>query len=168
MDGLTAENDEVALAIYQDHLNFLTECLLEGRFDEFADKISLPHHVRILNAEFVSRTREDVRDKFDQVSAFFRGERVTEVYRIAAFAAFHNDDEIIGEHVSHMLRGSLRVMDPFRNRVRLIRCRDGIWRETDCSNAVYVQAGRIGMLRSAQDKRPVPPLGDLSEGKKND
>lgn len=156
-------NDPRALSIYQDHIDLLTRSLMRNDFAPFLGRILLPHHIQTVNAEFLSRTAEDLQSLFVQTHQRLAEFAISQFVRIATKAWFVSETMIEGEHVSEMLRGSVRALPPFANRLRLVLGLDGIWRETHSANAVSVKAGQIGLFEDINTKKAVPPFGKVPE-----
>lgn len=145
--------------IYQEHVDFLSDSLLANDFEGFASRISFPHHIQNVNAAFVSENLADLRRLFDQMHESLVLDRVTTIVRFCTQASFVQTDEIVGEHVSEILRGATRAVRPYRNRLRLIRSRDGVWRETNSANAISVKSGQMGLYTQSDQEEQVPDFG---------
>jgi hypothetical protein len=156
-------SEREALAIYQEHLDVLTNAMMENNFEPFFERISLPHHIQNINAEFVSTNRAQMHALFQSMHERTKADAITTVVRVAKKACFVSSDEIVGEHTSEMLRGATRALQPFNNRLRLIRTKNGIWQETNSANAVKVKAGQMGLPVQTIADEEIPEFGHRPE-----
>ena len=152
-----ADIDETALAIYQRHLDAVTDALLRGDYDTFGQYFVFPHYVVTLSDHFVIEDPQTQRVYFRQYYDALRTEGVTGLIRIARGARFKSDTVICGRHESHRMRHGLRVAPPYLNRVRLVRGSDGSWREYLAANALINRSGAFAFL-SFEDGAPLPDL----------
>lgn len=123
------------VAIYQDHLDALSNALLNGNFSAFARRMSIPHTVISETNQHVIESKDEMAELFYALHASLKSQRVTEYLRIATHAVYKAEDFICGAHETHIISGSQRVVKPYPNRVRLERIGTD-WLETACSNAI--------------------------------
>ncbi len=155
------ENESDALAIYQEHLDALSDALLSGDLDAFAARIGLPHSITTQSEHFMIETPEKMAETFRSFSLHYGSRGLTALVRIAKTARFTGPGEIIGTHESHQLIGSTRITPPFPNRVRLLRGADGLWRETHCANAILNTSDHFHSWTRVADTPRLPDLPDL-------
>ncbi|MEP5727783.1 MAG: hypothetical protein ABJL67_00275 [Sulfitobacter sp.] len=148
-----------AISIYQEHLDVLTEAVMENDFPKFNARISLPHHIQNINAEFHSNSEDEMQSLFHQAHQIFKFDGITSFIRLVTNASFVSPTVIVGEHLSEMLRGTTRALPPYRNCLRLVVGNDGIWRETHSVNAIAVKSGKMGLYDLAIEGRRVPETG---------
>ena len=163
MNDLDARCDSAALAIYQSHIDHLTACLMKGDFEAFAARIHLPHHIRNINAAFSSRTEDDMRTIFEQVAERLAADGIDQFIRIGTSARFENTSIIVGEHKSEMLRGAVRAIAPFTNRLRLVQTAEGVWKETHSANAVSLKGRNMGLYSSSDEEQAIPDFSPPPE-----
>lgn len=162
---LTAEQaDQTAMAIYQEHLDALSQALLEGDFEAFSARISLPHRITTQTDLIEITTLQQLRDVFRNFSNGYRDSGMTDFFRIAEMARFEAVDEIIGRHISHRLCGDARLVAPYPNRVRLLQGPDGKWRETHCANAVLNTSENFHHWTRVADQPVLPELDMRPQG----
>lgn len=164
INGSDASSDGAALEIYQSHIDHLTTCLVRGDFEGFAARIHLPHHIRNINAAFVSCTKDDLRHLFDQVAERLAADGIDQFIRIATSARYESKTVLIGEHTSEMLRGAVRAIAPFANRLRLVQTAGGVWKETHSANAVSVKGRNIGLYASSDEEQAIPVFSRPPQG----
>ena len=158
MTLLSNSPDPAALAIYQRHLDRLTQALLAGRFEDFVENLMFPHEVVTTSNRFIAETAEDCRQMFNEYRTCLLAEGITDLIRIARDARFVSDDEITGTHISHRMRGANRVMEPYQNHLRLVRGADTTWREASSFNIVANKAGAFGIIVNTANEHPAPDL----------
>jgi len=152
--------DPAAMAIYQKHLDDLSDALIRLDFAAFQSRISLPHGITTETEHFVIETEEQMSDIFHGFAARYGERGLTAFVRIAKTARFVGPDEIIGTHESHQMAQATRITRPYPNRVRLVRGADGIWRETHCANAILNTSENFRSWTRVAEK---PRLPDLPE-----
>ena len=82
------------------------------------------------------------------------------VVRLARSARLRSENELIGEHDTHQLIGSMRIAPPYPNRVRLVRGADGGWRATTIASAVLNTAETYNNSTRVAGMPYLPPLND--------
>ena len=149
---------ELAMSIYQDHLDRTTDSLMRRDFEAFKKAFKLPHRMQTETDIQITETPEEMYATFLKFAAKYEGIGVTDFVRVAKKAEFHTETEIRGIHESHLLRHATRLVPPYPNRVRLVLCDDGLWRETHSANAMMNTADRIHLWAEVSDTPRLPDL----------
>lgn len=157
------DSDLSAVKIYQEHLDVLSQALLEADFETFANRISLPHRITTQTDVIEIKTRDEMEKTFHRFAAGYRDSGLTDFVRVAENAKFVSPDEIIGRHVSHQMTGERRMVPPYPNRVRLVRDPDNTWRETHCANAILNTSDNFHHWTRLAENPTVPALGGNRE-----
>lgn len=155
-----------AEAIYQDHLDALSESLLSGDFKTFSSQIHLPHQITTETDVIRIETVEEMRDLFERFAQMYKNEGLTDFVRTVSEAQFSGPDEIIGTHISHQMRDGQRILPPYPNRVRLVRGADGKWRESHCANAILNNFENFKLWTRLAETPRLPEFDQISKGKK--
>lgn len=155
--------DPHASEIYQDHLDCTTDALLRGDFAAFQKSVQLPHQMQTETETRTTSTIEEMRTLFAKFSARYAEIGVTDFVRIAQEAHFVSDTEIRGVHESHLIRHGTRLVPPYPNRVRIVLCDDGTWRETHCANAIVNTADAIHLWAQVAQTPDLPDLNIAPE-----
>ncbi len=151
-------NDDKAMAIYQDHLDRTTDSMMRSDFAAFRKSFKLPHTMRTETDVQIVSTVDEMRKTFFKFAAKYAGLGATDFVRIAKEAHFHAEDEIRGIHESHLIRNGTRLIPPYPNRVRLVRCEDGLWRETHSANAMLNTSDRFHLWAEVSSTPRLPDL----------
>ncbi len=146
------------MALYQEHLDILSDALLSGDPDRFMARVTVPHVMQTATHRHETITAEAQRALFTTFANLFRSEGITAFVRTARFATFVSPNVIVGQHDSHKMRGAHRTLAPYPNRVRLARGADDIWRETHCANAVQNLTGSFAQPPTIAADPQVPDL----------
>lgn len=129
-----------ALKIYQTHLDVSTECVFDGRAEDYAKHAQLPYVFRTGEGIEVIEIIDDLHQDIGQIHAWLKSQRVSDFHRIARSARFLDEDTIEGFHVTYALRGATPVVDPYTSRMILRRLGD-LWRtcygEHELADAIY-------------------------------
>ncbi|MEM6610265.1 MAG: hypothetical protein AAF689_17010 [Pseudomonadota bacterium] len=125
--------DEDAKALLQEFLDQGAAAILASDADEFFKRVSFPHILITEDSEAVYHSATELRPQFFSVSRALRGNGVTDYLRIVASAVFEDENTILGDWVTHVIRHSHRLIPPYPARAR-IHCKDGLWK---VSHAVY-------------------------------
>lgn len=161
-----SSSHEDAGAIYQGHLDRLTRALFAGDFESFSAGLRFPHHVKTATDSFETPDKVSASEQFADYRKSIEAEGITDLIRLLEDARFVTPQEIVGTHVSHKIRGATRIMEPYHNRVRLVRGADGEWRETHCANAVRNKAGKFSIVTPSANQMQAPELDPTT--KRND
>jgi hypothetical protein len=165
---MTAQGDPKAIEIYQGLLDDISASYDSGDFAAFTTYISVPHSATTFEKSYEIETLDDLRSIFNTVLDHWKAMGITNHIRFCVSAEFKSDTEIVGTHVSHVIRGSEKVLEPFPVLSRLVF--DGSqWRFRSTENAAD-DDNLIGMvlrcsLRSHFTAQP--QSGDQTE-KQND
>ena len=122
---------QTAHAIYQDHLDAVSEAIWNRDFDAVLGLMHYPHH-RSIGPRVV--VIDDPAVLAGQAAAFrdsLEGLRATGYVRVCREADFDGPDRIVGRHETFIVRGGTYQVDPYRAKLTLIR-RDGLWLTSDC------------------------------------
>jgi hypothetical protein len=109
------------LDIYQNELNRVSQAILAGDFDSYADRIDLPYLIHTLNARLLVATRDDLRSTFQALHEALREQGVTHYERVARGADFVHRDRIEGWHQTHLISRGARVNYPHVSRHAIVR-----------------------------------------------
>jgi hypothetical protein len=119
--------------IYQNWLDVVTTAIMENDDETLLAWFGRPVVMRTADAEMLIETDEDLCKDFETLRWGLKTQGVTNYIRLVEKARYLSEDYIEGWHVSHMLRGAIAVVPPYRNRVVLHR--DGeIWRCTEADH----------------------------------
>lgn len=122
--------------IYQEVLDVLSRAILAGDGDTVLRLIPLPHAVRTMSGQIRIETAAEMIATVEGMQASLKGNGATDYIRIVDHAEFTGTDEITGEHTSHILRGGVRLVPPYRNQLTLRRAEDGTWQVSATSEVV--------------------------------
>lgn len=147
-----------AMGIYQEHLDVLSSALIASDFDLFKTRIMLPHRITTETDIIEMKTEAEMRQAFESFAKLYSDQELTDFVRIAKEAHFVTKDEIVGVHISHRMRGDKRILEPYPNRIRLVRGSDGMWRETHCANAILNNSENFRLWTRLADKPRLPDL----------
>lgn len=156
--------DPAAEAIYQEHLDVLSKALITGDFATFQSRISLPHRITTETDVFQIETLAEMQDLFERFARNYANEGLTDFVRTVRQAKFVTPDEIVGTHISHQMRHGQRILPPYPNRVRLVRSRDGHWRETHCTNAILNNFESFRLWTRVAETPRLPDFDQPSKG----
>ena len=122
--------------IYQEVLDVLSRAILEGDSDTVLRLIPLPHAVRTMSGQIRIATEAEMISTVEGMQASLKGNGATDYIRIVDEAQFTGENEIVGEHTSHILRNGVRLVPPYRNQLTLRRADDGTWQVSATSEVV--------------------------------
>ena len=105
--------------IYQEVLDVLSRAILEGDSDTVLRLIPLPHAVRTMSGQIRIATEAEMISTVEGMQASLKGNGATDYIRIVDEAQFTGENEIVGEHTSHILRNGVRLVPPYRNQLTL-------------------------------------------------
>lgn len=109
------------LDIYQTALNTVSQAVLAGDFDAYADMIDLPYLVHTETARFLVTNREDLRPTFLALHGALRDHGVTHYERVARHADHVDRDRISGWHHTHLISDGEHVTHPHASRQSIVR-----------------------------------------------
>lgn len=115
-----------ALRLYQDALNVVSQAILAGDFDAYADRIDLPYLVHTQTARHLIQRRDDLRQTFQALHDSLAARDVTHYERVARAADYVDRDRIEGMHHTHLISHGERVNCPHVSRHTLVR-RGDLW-----------------------------------------
>lgn len=144
-----------ARAIYQEHLDTVTEALWKGDFEKAADFILLPGRVDFLDQKVDFLTRASVVTHFSELRRVLTERGATDYVRVCRGAEFANPErtKIWGQHESFMLQGTTYVMEPYQNRMDLALI-DGRWQASGLTCQISNAETRLmtpALLNAARD-----------------
>ena len=116
-------------------LKITGDALLSNDFETFAPCFHLPHLIETPDCKKVLENLDDMRVVFDRVSDDYHRRQVTNLVRICEVAEFRGDTRIEATHVTHMMCGNQRVVDPFPA-FSVLEFIDGRWRVSSSQYAV--------------------------------
>lgn len=109
------------LDIYQQALNRVSEAVLAGHFDRYADQIDLPYLVQTDTAQLLVATREALRPTFLALHETLVAQGVTHYERVAGAADHVDRDRIEGWHHTHLISHGERLNYPHASRHAIVR-----------------------------------------------
>ena len=152
-----------AAEIYQDVMDQLSKAVLANDVDAICDRVHLPHTRRTLTAEIVLETQADLEDSARAYAEGLLSQGMDGYVILTSFAEYLIDDYIVGEHVTHALRGATRLFPSFTSRAVLFRA-DGHWAVSEIDVRSTSPAWPLGQVWMPHDQavRPysAPPPGD--------
>ncbi|MDA7427557.1 hypothetical protein PGB28_03730 [Primorskyibacter aestuariivivens] len=118
-----------ALAIYQDHLDRVSQAVWTADEDALANLLAVPNRMITTDAEILLETVQDVIKAAQDFRAFLIRSGAQEFHRIAREARWHpqHDNRIDGSHDTYVLRGGSFALAPYVNHQVLVR-EGGVWR----------------------------------------
>lgn len=138
------------LHIYQNALNTVSQAVLAGDFDAYADQIDLPYLIHTDTARLLVFTRDDLRPTFEALHQTLRDRAVTHYERVARHADYVDRDRIEGWHHTHLISQGERLNYPHASRHVILR-RDAGW---VFSEAYYkIQADRWPVTRDVLEQQ---------------
>ncbi|WP_411641296.1 hypothetical protein [Loktanella agnita] len=99
-----------------------------------------------------------MRNTFQKFARKYEGIGLTDFVRVATEAHFESETEIRGVHESHLIRHGKRIIAPYPNRIRLVLCDDGLWRETHSANAMLNTSDTIHLWAKVAAQPRLPDL----------
>ncbi|WP_342078563.1 hypothetical protein [Yoonia sp. SS1-5] len=150
---MTGPDDAEAKRIYQELLDKIGQSYFDADFAYFRDVIHVPHTLHSQGQTVHVDTDEDLRAGFNKFRSYLAGIGVTEFIRTCEDAMFLNEQQIIGEHTSHLLRNGVWSREPYNVR-SMLRRTDGRWQVCSSENALPDSAWQIMAMapRSAKTK----------------
>jgi hypothetical protein len=114
---LDADGNIDALRIYQESLDTLSRAVMSLDLDGCAALYNLPVQVRTLTGEMVIETDKDLRDGYEVYAQSLIGQGATDLLWLASTARWISPDFIEGFHVTHILRKTMPLTEPYHSRV---------------------------------------------------
>lgn len=109
------------LDLYQQALNRVSEAVLAGDFDRYADQIDLPYLIQTETAQLLVATREELRPTFLALHETLVAQGVTHYERVARTADHVDRDRIEGWHHTHLIAHGERLNLPHSSRHAIVR-----------------------------------------------
>lgn len=128
-------NGQTAKQISEMLLELTGTALLSDNFDLFARCFHLPHAIETGDGKLLIRTRKELESVFNSVVEDYRCKGVTDLVRICEVAEFRGDTRVEATHITHMMSGDVRVMDPFPA-FSVLELIDGRWQGVSSQYAV--------------------------------
>ncbi len=156
---MTDMRPEKACEIADDILEQTGQAMLRDDFDGFAQYFRLPHVIETPDRKTELKTPDALRSVFDRVVEYYRNYRVTELIRFTEVGRFNGPTRIEYQHVTHMMSGNQRVLDPFPS-YSVAELIGKTWLVTSSQYAVdkHTTVGRALHLAEAE---VLDPNGDL-------
>ena len=126
---------EKAREIVEGFLDVTGRALLSGDYDSFLACFQLPHTIETPDQKTVLKTDAAFRRVFDLVVEDYRNRGITDLIRICEVAEFRGPHRIEEMHVSHLMAGNYRVVEPYPSYSVIERFGDS-WRITSSQYAV--------------------------------
>ena len=111
------------------------KALLSGDFETFAQCFALPHTIDTPDRKTTLKTKSALSLMFFRVVADYRHRNITNIIRFCEVAEYKDLTTIEATHISYMMSGSQRVIEPFPG-FSVIKYIDGRWQRTDTQYAV--------------------------------
>lgn len=109
------------LDIYQAALNSISQAVLAGDFDRYADQIDLPYLIQTDTAQLLVTTREELQPTFLALHETLVAQGVTHYERVARAADHVHRDRIEGWHHTHLISNGERLNYPHASRHAIVR-----------------------------------------------
>lgn len=135
-----SQNDPDAVKIIQMMLEDTRQAALSRDFELFARWCDLPHTLTTFEKKRTLTTLHDMKAVFDAQCDNFEALQVTDMVRDCISAAFDGPDRINAMHITHLMSGVRRTLDPYPAFMVLTR-REGIWRVSNSDYAVTAGSG---------------------------
>lgn len=133
------------------------KALLEGDFDTFEQCFALPHVIDTPDRKTTLKTRDALRMMFFRVVEDYRDRNITDIIRFCEVAEFRSPHKVEATHISHMMAGSQRVIDPFPG-FSVIELIEGRWQLTSTQYAVDNETIVGRALKKMSEDKPTPPV----------
>lgn len=111
------------------------KALLSGDFETFAQCFALPHTIDTPDRKTTLKTLGALRLMLFKVVEDYRDRNTTDIIRFCEVAEFKNLTTIEATHISHVMAGDHRVMEPYPG-FSVIKYIDGRWQLTSTQYAV--------------------------------
>lgn len=124
-----------ASAIAQELLEQTADALIKKDFDAFAQYIRIPHVIETPDHKTTLKTRVALQEVFTHVVQDHADRNVTQLVRSCEVAEFQGAFKIEAVHITHMMSGNWRVIEPFPT-LMLLEFIEGRWQATKSQYAV--------------------------------
>ncbi|MCU0903362.1 MAG: hypothetical protein MUE83_05750 [Tabrizicola sp.] len=123
------KGDITAAAIYQANLDAVSTALWTADLQLALQHLALPNQTVTADAEYVMTSPDDVHIILTEFLAGLRAMGADNYLRVCRSARFMtaNEDMIVGEHDTFLLREGQLLRPPYLNIMTLIRSVDGRW-----------------------------------------
>lgn len=121
--------------IVQTYLDQIAEAVMVGDYDSYRNGIALPLHLITHEQNVTLADEPALRAAFDAFRSMLQSQRVTHFIRLVNSAQSLDATLITARYVTHLIAGSLRIIDPFQSQITL-RHVDGYWRAAAITNAL--------------------------------
>ena len=117
-----------AREIYQHHLDIVSRALWDLDHDTMAKYLGMPNRMGTTDASILLDSQEKLRQAATDFRTHLSRMGAQHYHRLCTDAAYDpkDPDRIHGTHVTHILSGGAYVVQPFDNRMTLVRKGD-IW-----------------------------------------
>lgn len=106
----------------------MTRAILSRDATAFAQHVSYPYEVRVMDGSFTCHNDSDMARSVDSFAEQLKIANVTEFVRTCDSARFLATDHIMGHHTSRVTSGDREVLSPYVTRLGLYKSKDGRWR----------------------------------------
>ncbi len=121
--------------IVQAYLDEVSAIVMANDWEAYTDVVCRPFML-ITHAEtLIFATPDEIRTIYTRFHDLLRSQRVTDYIRLVEGAEQIDPDLISARYVTHLMSGSMRIMDPVRSGITL-RLEGNRWRAASISNAV--------------------------------
>lgn len=160
-DGKTANE------ITQAFLEQTADALIKKDFEAFAHFVNVPHVIETPDQKTIVKTRAALQEIFKHVVQDHADRNVTQLVRTCEVAEFQGAFKIEAVHITHMMSGNWRVMEPFPT-LMLLELIEGRWQATASQYAVdnKTTVGRA-LANTLSDTILQSPQSDDTDKRKN-
>lgn len=139
-----------ATAIAQSYLDEVAAIVMADDWEAYCESISRPF-LLITHTETLSfATPDDIRGIYDNFRLLLLGQRVTDFIRLVNSAQLIDQNLISARYVTHLMSGSLRIMEPVQSSISL-RLEGNRWRAASIINAVSNSRWPLLMPKLGED-----------------
>jgi len=141
--------------IAQTYLDRISAAVMADDYPSYRFGVALPLHMVTHTANFTVSTEEALRDGFDTFRQLLHSQRITDFIRLVVSAEAMDPELISTRYVTHLIAGSLRVMEPFHSQITL-RLIEGNWRAVSITNSLSNSRWPLDVLRQSDSTPPNP------------
>lgn len=141
------------------------KALLSGDFEAFSLCFALPHTIDTPDRKTTLKTVESLRLMFFRVVHDYRDRNVTALIRFCEVAEFHGPHRVKATHVSHVMSGNQRIIDPFHG-YSVIDFIGGRWQLTSTQYAVDNETTVGRVIQTLSDREMSQLIPDTATLKK--
>lgn len=158
---------KTAIEITQVYLEQTSNALIYKDFDAFAQFVIVPHVIETPRHKTTLKTRAALLEVFNHVVQDHADRNVTQLVRTCEVAEFHGAFKIEALHITHMMSGNWRIMEPFPT-LMLLEFIEGRWQATASQYAVdsKTTVGRA-LATTLRDSLLQSPDRDGADKRKN-